>query len=95
MADWLWQVLCEMGIHANLQVEVKFPPSVYATVDDAVSDFSQRLKCSTASHKETVSNYFQSVLRQEDNGFVLGGRNTWSTYLVDQGIAHSDYTGYS
>ena len=73
LADWLWQVLCEMGIHANLQVEVKFPPSVYKTVDDAVNEFSQRLKCSTATHKETVGNYFQLVLRQEDVGFVLGG----------------------
>ncbi|MFZ0005313.1 class I SAM-dependent methyltransferase [Methanoregula sp.] len=73
MADWLWQVLCEMEIHANLQVEVKFPPSVYASIDDAVNDFSQRLKCSTAAHKETVSNYFQSILRQENDGFVLGG----------------------
>jgi SAM-dependent methyltransferase len=73
MADWLWQVLCEMGIYANLQVEMKFPPSVYASVDNAVSEFSGRLKCSTAAHEETARNYFQSVLRQEDEGYVLGG----------------------
>jgi len=72
-ADWLWQVLCEMGIYANLEVGVKFPPSVYASVDDAVSEFSGRLKCTTETHTETVRNYFQSVLRQEEAGFVLGG----------------------
>jgi SAM-dependent methyltransferase len=72
-ADWLWQVLCEMGIYANLEVEVKFPPSVYASADDAVNAFSGRLKCSTSAHIETVRNYFQSVLRQESGGFVLGG----------------------
>jgi SAM-dependent methyltransferase len=80
-ADWLWQVLCEMGIYANLEVEMKFPPSVYASVDDAVAEFSGRLKCSTTAHKETVRNYFQSVLREEGDGFVLGsetlGAHIW------------------
>lgn len=72
-ADWLWQVLCEMGIYANLEVGVKFQPSIYPSVDTAVEEFSGRLKCTTASHKETVRNYFQSILRQEGEGFVLGG----------------------
>ncbi|MFA7695349.1 MAG: class I SAM-dependent methyltransferase [Methanoregula sp.] len=82
-ADWLWQVLCEMGIFANVQVEMKFPPPVYATVGDAVKEFTRRLNCSTAVHEETVRNYFQSVLRQEDCGLVLGretlGAHIWWT----------------
>ncbi len=83
MADWLWQVLCEMGIYANVQVEVKFPPSVYQTVDNAVKEFSRRLNCSTPAHEETVRNYFQSVLQQEEQGLVLGsetlGAHIWWT----------------
>jgi hypothetical protein len=83
MADWLWQVLCEMGIYANIQVEVKFPPPVYETVDDAVKEFSRRLNCSTPAHEETVRNYFQSVLEQGEQGLVLGvetlGAHIWWT----------------
>jgi SAM-dependent methyltransferase len=82
-ADWLWQVLCEMGIYANVQVEVKFPAPVYASVDDAVKEFTRRLNCTTAAHEETVRNYFQSVLRQDDQGLVLGeetlGAHIWWT----------------
>lgn len=81
MADWLWQVLCEMGIYANIQIEVKFPPPVYETVDDAVKEFSRRLNCSTPAHEETVRNYFQSVLEQGEQGLVLGvetlGAHIW------------------
>ena len=35
MADWLWQVLVEMGIYASLAVEVKRKPTRFATFDDA------------------------------------------------------------
>jgi len=80
-ADWLWQVLCEMGIYANVEVETKFPAPVYATVDDAVKEFTRRLNCSTAAQKEIVRNYLQSVLRQEKAGLVLGndtlGAHIW------------------
>ncbi|MDD1701455.1 MAG: class I SAM-dependent methyltransferase [Methanoregula sp.] len=83
LADWLWQVLCEMGIYANVQVEVKFPPLIYPSVDDAVREFYQRLNASTPAHKETIRNYFQTVLRQEDRGLVLGeetlGAHIWWT----------------
>jgi len=80
-ADWLWQILCEMGIYANLRVETRFPAPVYATVDDAVQEFTRRLNCTTAAQKETVRNYFQSVLKQEERGLVLGsetlGAHIW------------------
>jgi SAM-dependent methyltransferase len=80
-ADWLWQILCEMGIYANMTVEVKFPAPVYADVDHAVQEFSRRLNCTTPAHEEIVRNYFQSVLRQEPQGLVLGdetlGAHIW------------------
>ena len=73
-ADWLWQILCEAGIYANVEIETRFPATVYTTVDDAVQEFSRRLNCTTAADVETVRNYFQSVLRQEERGLVLGSR---------------------
>ena len=80
-ADWLWQVLNEVGIHANLQVERKFPASHYASVDEAVEEFRLRLNCSTPAHEEIVRNYFQSVLKQDGKGYILGegtlGAHIW------------------
>jgi SAM-dependent methyltransferase len=82
-ADWLWQILYEMGIYANLSVEMKFPAPVYLTVDDAVNEFRQRLNCTSPVHEETIRNYFQSILRQEERGLVLGretlGAHIWWT----------------
>lgn len=79
-ADWLWQILREMDIYANVEVEVKFPARVYASVDDAVQEFSRRLRCTTPAHEEIVRNYFQSVLRKETRGFVLG-RETLGAHI--------------
>lgn len=80
-ADWLWQILCEMGIYANITVEVKFSAPVYAGVDDAVQEFSRRLNCTSAAQTEIVRNYLQSVLRHDTRGLVLGndtlGAHIW------------------
>ena len=81
MADWLWQVLIEMGIYANLLVESKSAPSLYPTFDDAAGEYIQRLKCTSPEHEEIVKNYLHSVLRQKDTGFELGeetlGAHIW------------------
>jgi SAM-dependent methyltransferase len=80
-AEWLWQVLYEMGIYANIQVEQSFPPARYENVDEAVEEFRLRLNCTTPAHEETIRNYFQTVLRQEGEGVVLGngtmGAHIW------------------
>ncbi|MDD4136767.1 MAG: class I SAM-dependent methyltransferase [Methanoregula sp.] len=83
-ADWLWQILCEMGIYASIRPESRLHPSRYATVDEAVEEFRQRLNCTTPVQEEIVRNYFQTVLRRDSDGFSLGcGTRTahiwWST----------------
>ncbi len=81
MADWLWQVLIEMGIYANLTVESKFPPSTFAGVEDATRDFLGRLNCTTPAQEEIVKNYFHSVLRHNGTEYLLGdetlGAHIW------------------
>lgn len=72
-ADWLWQILIEMGIYANLTVETKFPPAIFESVEDAVSDYLVRLNCTTEVQKQTVANYFTSVLRPSKAGYILDG----------------------
>jgi SAM-dependent methyltransferase len=83
-AEWLWQVLYEMGIYANLTAEQGFPPAQYASVEEAVDEFRLRLNCTLPSHDEMVRNYFHTVLRHEGDGFVLGNGTRvahiwWST----------------
>lgn len=80
-ANWLWQILVEMGIYANITVEPRAPPPFYATFDDAVREFVQRTNCESPAQEETVRNYLHAVLRQKNNGFELGegalGAHIW------------------
>jgi SAM-dependent methyltransferase len=80
-ADWLWQILVEMGIYANLNVESKSPASRFDTFEDAAAEYIQRLNCTTPAHEETVRNYLHAVLRRNSDGFVLGdetlGAHIW------------------
>ena len=80
-ADWLWQVLVEMGIYANLAVESKSPASNFATFDEAAAEFIQRLNCTTPAHEEIVRNYLHAALRRTGDGFSLGeetlGAHIW------------------
>ena len=80
-ADWLWQVLIEMGIYANITVEPRSTPPFYATFDDAVREYVRRLNCTTPAHEEIVRNYLHAVLRRKGEGFELGegplGAHIW------------------
>jgi cyclopropane fatty-acyl-phospholipid synthase-like methyltransferase len=71
-ADWLWQILYEMGIYASIQPEPEISVSRYANVDEAVEEFRQRLNCTTPAHEEIVRNYFQTVLHRNGDGLILG-----------------------
>lgn len=71
-ADWLWQILYEMGIYAGIRPEPEISFSRYTSLDEAKEEFRQRLNCTTAAHEETLNNYLQAVLRQDENGFIIG-----------------------
>lgn len=71
-ADWLWQILYELGIYAGIEPEAEVSRSRYADIDEAVEEFRQRLNCTTKAHEEILRNYLQAVLRQDGDGFVLG-----------------------
>jgi SAM-dependent methyltransferase len=74
MADWLWQILFEMGIYANLAVEEKGAPTGFATFNEAMEEYSRRLRCTTPAHADTLANYLHATLRQEGNGYTIGTR---------------------
>ncbi len=81
MADWLWLVLYEMGIYANLAVETKFHKSSYTSIDEATNEYLNRLNCTTPEQEAIVKNYFSSILRQYGTEYVLGdetlGAHIW------------------
>jgi ubiquinone/menaquinone biosynthesis C-methylase UbiE len=73
-ADWLWQILYEMGIFASILPEPLGTFSRYRDLDDAMEEFRERLNCTTPAQEEIVRNYFNAVLRQDEAGFILGER---------------------
>lgn len=81
LAGWLWQVLAEMEIYANLRVEQRVPPASYSSVDEAFDEFRQRLNCTTPEQEQIVRNYFQTALRKEGDRVILGdavmGAHLW------------------
>jgi hypothetical protein len=73
MADCLWQVLNETGIHANLIVEPTDPPVSFRSYEDAVSEFCHRLSVSTPEHQLVIQNYLQKNLRTDGSEYLFGG----------------------
>ncbi|MDD5142795.1 class I SAM-dependent methyltransferase [Methanoregula sp.] len=71
-ADWLWQILCEMGIYASIRPEPQVSQSRYANEGEAAEEFLQRLNCTTAAHEEILRNYLHNVLKRDGDSFVLG-----------------------
>ncbi|ACL16900.1 class I SAM-dependent methyltransferase [Methanosphaerula palustris] len=74
LADCLWQVLYEMGIHANLTVEAK-RPTFFSSVEAAAQDYFQRLNCSTPEQEQVLLSYFGEHLHRSGDGFSFGGRS--------------------
>ncbi|MEN6611372.1 MAG: class I SAM-dependent methyltransferase [Methanoregulaceae archaeon] len=72
-ADWIWQILHEMGIHANLTVEPGVHSPTYASTEEAVQEFLGRLNCTTPAHEEILRSYLEATLLHRDNGYVLPG----------------------
>lgn len=72
LADCLWQALYEMGIYANLATERK-NETVYASVEEAVREYAQRLDCRNERDTAILQEYFTTTLRPSGRGLVLPG----------------------
>ena len=86
-ADCLWQVLCEMGIYANLAVEGGCDPAYYSSIEEAVTEFHGRMNCTTAEQDAILRTYFARTLAKSEKGYFVNGRALgahiwWNT--VDQ-----------
>jgi SAM-dependent methyltransferase len=74
LADCLWQVLYEMGIHANLIVEAK-RPTFFSSAEAAAQDYFHRLNCSTPEQEQVLLSYFGEHLHRSGDGFSFGERS--------------------
>ena len=73
-ADCLWQALYEMGIYANLAVEPGCDPAVYPSPEDAVTEFSGRMNCTTPEQVDILREYFRRTLKKTEKGYIVDGR---------------------
>jgi hypothetical protein len=73
-ADCLWQVLYEMGIYAHLSVEGGCNPAYYPSIEEAVTEFHDRMNCTTAEQDAILRTYFARTLAKSEKGYFLNGR---------------------
>jgi SAM-dependent methyltransferase len=72
-ADMLWNVLLQLGIHANLIVETKKNGSHYRGIDEVKVDYYTRLHAKTDEQKEIVNTYLEERLIKTEHGYIMPG----------------------
>jgi len=72
-ADILWNVLCQLGIYANLTIESRTVGQAYTSAEEMHQDYYTRLLVTTDDQKRTVDKYLDERAVRTDNGYVLPG----------------------
>lgn len=72
-ADILWNVLCQLGIYANLTVESRNTGQAYISVAEMRQDYYTRLLANTDEQKRIVDQYLDERAIKTDQGYVLPG----------------------
>lgn len=72
-ADTLWNVLFQLGIHANLVVETKKNKSDFRSIDDLRLEYHTRLHAKTDEQKEIVNNYLEERTIKTEKGYAMPG----------------------
>jgi SAM-dependent methyltransferase len=74
-ADTLWNILFQLGIHANLTVETKKTSQVYRNQDELKEDYYTRLHAESDEHKEIVDRYLAERFVRTDKGYLAPGKS--------------------
>ena len=72
-ADMLWNVLFQLGIHANMIVETKKSGSNFRSLDEIKVDYYTRLIAKTDEQKEIVDKYLDDRLIKTEEGYLMPG----------------------
>lgn len=70
-ADILWNVLCQMGIYANLSVDKRKKAQKYPTLESLYADYYMRMAVKTKEDKETIHNYLKDKIIKIEDGFTV------------------------
>ena len=74
-ADVLWNVLCQLGIYANVKVETRDRDRCYSGVDEMREDYYNRLSVKEDWQREIVDAFLRDRAVSEGSGYVVPGRS--------------------
>ena len=72
-ADLLWNVLCQMGIYANITVESRKKNQAFASMEDLYADFEKRMVVKDEAQRKIVRDYVDEKVVETKEGFVVPG----------------------
>ncbi|HJJ48529.1 MAG TPA: class I SAM-dependent methyltransferase [Methanocorpusculum sp.] len=72
-ADVLWNVLCQLGIYANIVVEQRKKNQAFAEMEDLYADFEKRMVVKDECQRKIVREYVDEKVVSTKDGFVVPG----------------------
>ncbi len=74
-ADVLWNVLCQLGIYANVKVETRDRDRCYSGFDEMREDYYNRLSIKEDWQREIVDVFLLDRVVPEGPGYIVPGRS--------------------
>lgn len=74
-ADVLWNVLCQLGIYANVKVETRDRDRCYSGFDEMREDYYNRLSVKEDWQREIVDAFLLDRAVPEGPGYIVPGRS--------------------
>jgi len=74
-ADVLWNVLCQLGIYANVKVETRDRDRCYSGFDEMREDYYNRLSVKEDWQREIVDAFLLDRAVSEGSGYIVPGRS--------------------
>lgn len=74
-ADVLWNVLCQLGIYANVKVETRDRDRCYSGFDEMREDYYNRLSVKEDWQREIVDAFLLDRAVSEGPGYIVPGRS--------------------
>ncbi len=74
-ADVLWNVLCQLGIYANVKIETRDRDRCYSGFDEMREDYYNRLSVKEDWQREIVDVFLLDRVVPEGPGYIVPGRS--------------------
>ena len=77
-ADCLWNVLCQMGIYANVEILPLRKEYRFSTRDEMMVFFKHRFNAKTPEQERVLIEYITPLIREEESEVVISGDSTFA-----------------